>query len=68
MPNIQQPEMRRSAETRLVQDSDGPRPGDRPRPSREHRTVPAEQLSPYGPGTGRAAVSVEPAGRRADGD
>ena len=27
MPNVQQPEMRRSGETRLVQDSDGPKPG-----------------------------------------
>lgn len=32
MPNVQQPEIRRSGETRLVQDSDGPPPAGTPAP------------------------------------
>lgn len=58
MPNVQQPEMRRSGETRLVQDSDGPTPevrGSSGSGRREHRTVPPDQMSPYGPGAEHAA-------------
>lgn len=68
MPNVQQPEMRRSGETRLVQDSDGPEPGGAPSASQEHRTVPPDQQSPYGPGQGRTGESAEPRGRAVDGD
>ena len=68
MPNVQQPEMRRSGETRLVQDSDGPPPGGTGSTSREHRTVPADQQSPYGPPQGRTGESAEPPGRAAEGD
>lgn len=68
MPNIQQPEMRRSGETRLVQDSDGPAPPRQSSPSREHRSVPPDQVSPYGPGGEQAARSAEPSGREAEGD
>jgi hypothetical protein len=69
MANVQQPEMRRSGETRLVQDSDGPQPGGTGGPSREHRTVPPDQQSPYGPDHGRAdGESAEPQGRAAEGD
>ncbi|WP_111313803.1 hypothetical protein [Micromonospora phaseoli] len=68
MANVQQPEMRRSGETRLVQDSDGPNPAGDSSPSREHRSVPVDQVSPYGPGRGRATTSQEPSGREAEGD
>ncbi|MBQ1027943.1 hypothetical protein [Micromonospora sp. C95] len=68
MPNVQQPEMRRSGETRLVQDSDGPIEGGSSSARREHRSVPVDQVSPYGPGRGRAETSHEPAGREAVGD
>ncbi|SCL18084.1 hypothetical protein GA0070616_1427 [Micromonospora nigra] len=68
MPNVQQPEMRRSGETRLVQDSDGPAPGGGSSPSREHRSVPVDQVSPYGPGRSRESTSHEPSGREAEGD
>lgn len=68
MPNVQQPEMRRSGETRLVQDSDGPQPGSTGSPSREHHTVPPDQQSPYGPEPGRTGESAEPDGRAAEGD
>ncbi|WP_147376264.1 hypothetical protein [Micromonospora radicis] len=68
MPNVQQPEMRRSGETRLVQDSDGPVPGGGSSTKQEHRTVPVDQISPYGPDRGRAATSHEPTDRDAHGD
>lgn len=68
MPNVQQPEMRRSGETRLVQDSDGPKAGTHGGPSGEHRKVPVDQQSPYGPGEGTQGSSHEPAGREAEGD
>ena len=48
MPNVQQPEMRRSGETRLVQDSDGPDGATGKSPRAEHHTVPADQQSPAG--------------------
>lgn len=68
MPNVQQPEMRRGGETRLVQDSDGPAPQTTRGASKEHRSVPPDQVSSYGPGAGPAASSEEPTGRRAEGD
>lgn len=68
MPNVQQPEMRRSGETRLVQDSDGPQPQGRGSASREHRSVPPDQVSPYGPGGDGNQSSQEPTGREAEGD
>ncbi|NLU80841.1 hypothetical protein HCA58_21245 [Micromonospora sp. HNM0581] len=68
MPNVQQPEMRRSGETRLVQDSDGPIEGGSSSARREHRSVPIDQVSPYGPDRGRASTSHEPSGREAVGD
>jgi hypothetical protein len=48
--NVQQPEMRRSEDDPLVQESKGP--GTRGRPAvkgGEGRPVPAEQVSQYGP-------------------
>jgi hypothetical protein len=68
MPNVQQPEMRRSGETRLVQDSDGPHGGGGKSPRAEHRSVPAEQQSPYGPGGTETGTSEEPKGRAAEGE
>lgn len=68
MANVQQPEMRRSGQTRLVQDSDGPDTHQSGSPSNEHRSVPPDQVSPYGPGTGPEASSEEPTGRDAEGD
>jgi hypothetical protein len=68
MPNVQQPEMRRSGQTRLVQDSDGPPAGTASSPSREHRSVPPAQASPYGPHTNGSDKSEEPRGRPAEGD
>lgn len=68
MPNVQQPEMRRSGQTRLVQDSDGPPADTGNSPSKEHRSVPPDQVSPYGPQAGRSAESEEPRGRPAEGD
>lgn len=68
MPNVQQPEMRRSGETRLVQDSDGPTEGATSTARREHRSVPVDQVSPYGPDRDRAATSHEPTGRETHGD
>jgi hypothetical protein len=48
--NVQQPEMRRSEEDPLVQESKGPGPSGRPKAKGgEARPVPAEQVSPYGP-------------------
>lgn len=50
MTNVQQPEMRRSGDNPLVQESKEPRPGDRPGSSSNRgRPVPAGQVSPYGP-------------------
>jgi hypothetical protein len=69
MPNVQQPEMRRSGETRLVQDSDGPQGGTGKSPRAEHRNVPAEQQSPYGPDAATATdAPQEPKGRSAEGE
>ena len=68
MPNVQQPEMRRSGETRLVQDSDGPQGGDQKSAGKERRTVPADQVSPYGPAPDRTAASAEPTDRPVEGD
>ncbi|MER7461137.1 hypothetical protein [Micromonospora sp. NPDC126480] len=68
MPNVQQPEMRRSGETRLVQDSDGPRGGAGKSPRAEHRSVPPEQQSPYGPGATATSSPQEPPGREAEGE
>ncbi|MDG4771020.1 hypothetical protein [Solwaraspora sp. WMMD792] len=51
MTNVQQPEMRRSGDNPLVQESKGPDGADR-RPGRRgggNRPVPAGQVSPYGP-------------------
>lgn len=67
MPNVQQPEMRRSKQTPLVQDSAQPQAGGT-RPRKERRSVPTEQLSPYGPRGRQAAGSAEPKGRPAEGD
>ena len=67
MANVQQPEMRRSGETRLVQDSDGPATHQSGSASKEYRSVPPDQVSPYGPGAGREASSEEPTGRDAEG-
>jgi hypothetical protein len=68
MANVQQPEMRRSGKTRLVQDSDGPTTPRTGSASKEHRSVPPDQVSPYGQGAGSEASSEEPAGREAEGD
>jgi hypothetical protein len=68
MANAQQPEIRRSGQSRLVQDSDGPHPPTGGSARREHRTAPPEQRSPYGPAGGRAGTSQEPTGRNAEGD
>ncbi|MDG4833316.1 hypothetical protein O7627_29010 [Solwaraspora sp. WMMD1047] len=69
MANVQQPEMRRSGETRLVQDSDGPDPGGPGGSRREHRNVPPDQQSPYGPNDGQTeGKSAEPRGRAVEGD
>jgi len=64
MPNVQQSEMRRAGHTRLVQDSDGPDAAEAGSGSREHRTVPPDQVSPYGPGADATAVPEEPRTRR----
>jgi hypothetical protein len=68
MPNVQQPEMRRSGETRLVQDSDGPPEGTGKNARAEHRSVPADQQSPYGPSANTNGTSPEPKGRPAEGE
>ena len=68
MPNVQQPEMRRSGETRLVQDSDGPDGATGKSPRAEHRKVPADQRSPYGPGATASSGPQEPRGRAAQGE
>jgi len=68
MTNIQQPEMRRSRRTPLVQDSKGPPTGGSPRPRKERRRVPAGQVSPYGPDRQRAVGSPEPKERPAEGE
>ncbi len=46
MPNVQQPEMRRSGETRLVQDSDGPDGATGKSPRAEHRSGTARPTEP----------------------
>lgn len=51
MTNVQQPEMRRSEDNPLVQESKGPDAATR-RPGRRgggNRPVPAGQVSPHGP-------------------
>jgi hypothetical protein len=68
MPNVQQPEMRRSGQTRLVQDSDGPQTGTGRSARAEHRHVPADQRSPYGLEATAAQAPQEPAGREAEGE
>lgn len=68
MPNVQQPEMRRSGQTRLVQDSDGPPAGTGKNPRAEHRHVPADQRSPYGAEAAAAQAPQEPSGREAEGE
>jgi hypothetical protein len=68
MPNVQQPEMRRSGETRLVQDSDGPDATTGRSPRAEHHTIPADQRSPYGPGATANNSPQEPRGRDAEGE
>jgi hypothetical protein len=67
MTNIQEPHMRRSGRTPLVQDSKEPRPG-RSRGRKERRNVPADELSPYGPQAQGGTNSDEPQGRPAEGD
>lgn len=67
MPNVQQPEMRRSGQTRLVQDSDGPQNGTGRSSRAEHRNVPAEQQSPYGSAATATHTPQEPEGRDAEG-
>jgi hypothetical protein len=48
--NVQQPEMRRSENDPLVQESKGPGVSGRPKSKGgERHPVPAEQISPYGP-------------------
>ncbi|GIF01175.1 hypothetical protein [Paractinoplanes rishiriensis] len=59
--------MRRSGETRLVQDSDLPDAATGKSPRAEHRTIPADQQSPYGPGA-TASSPQEPRGRDAEGE
>ncbi len=49
MPNIQQPEMRRSGRDPLVQDSVEQRAASKPPAGGRGGPVPAEQQSPYGP-------------------
>jgi hypothetical protein len=67
MPNAQQPEMRRGGHTRLVQDSDGPPPvGSRP-PREMFRSLPPDQVLPYGSG-GADTTTAEPSGGPAEGD
>ena len=68
MPNVQQPEMRRSKQTPLVQDSAGPPAGGSSRPHKERRRVPSDQLSPHGPQGQGDMDSDEPQGRPAEGD
>ncbi|MBX6750208.1 MAG: hypothetical protein IRY85_11165 [Micromonosporaceae bacterium] len=69
MTNIQQPEMRRSRQTPLVQDSKGPPAGGGSRPSKERRRMPTGQNSPYGRSDQRRKTgSDEPSGRPAEGD
>jgi hypothetical protein len=58
MPNIQQPEMRRSGRDPLVQDSAELRAGAAPGSGTDPGPVPPDQRSPYGP--------QPPAERRAD--
>jgi hypothetical protein len=67
MTNIQQPDMRRSRRTPLVQDSKEPTSG-RSRARKEGRSVPADQLSKYGPQGPGGTNSDEPTGRPAEGD
>jgi|SRR5581483_9200840 len=60
MPNIQQPEMRRSGRDPLVQDSAKQHAGTAPGDGPDAGPVPPDQRSPYGP--------QAPAERRADAD
>ncbi|MEV4627136.1 hypothetical protein AB0J90_12685 [Micromonospora sp. NPDC049523] len=60
MTNVQQPEMRRNENNPTVQDSKGPRPGDRRQSSGgAARPVPPEQVSPYGPSSRPVARTGE---------
>jgi hypothetical protein len=67
MTNVQQPDMRRSERTPLVQDSKEPTKGSS-RGRKEARRVPTDQLSPYGPKGNGGTSSDEPTGRPAEGD
>lgn len=49
MPNVQQPEMRRSGQNPLVQDSAESRAAAPDGPRGRTGPVPADQRSPYGP-------------------
>ncbi|MCW6004371.1 hypothetical protein K1W54_07210 [Micromonospora sp. CPCC 205371] len=60
--------MRRSGETRLVQQTDGPPEGRSGGSQKEHRAVPPDQVSPYGPAPDKTAAADEPRGRPAEGD
>ena len=60
MTNVQQPEMRRNENNPTVQDSKGPRPGDRRQASGgAARPVPPDQVSPYGPSSRPVAEAGE---------
>jgi hypothetical protein len=60
MTNVQQPEMRRSGNDPLVQDSKGPRPSD-PRRAKgaDGRPMPRGQVSPHGPSARPVAEDEE---------
>jgi hypothetical protein len=60
MTNVQQPEMRRNENNPTVQDSKGPRPGDRRQTKGgAARPVPRDQVSPYGPSARPVAETGE---------
>jgi hypothetical protein len=56
MPNVQQPEMRRSGQNPLVQDSAENRAAAPDGPRGRSGPVPADQRSPYGPRPARDRV------------
>lgn len=56
MPNIQQPEMRRSEQNPLVQDSAESRAAAPSGPRGRSGPVPADQRSPYGPRPSRDRI------------
>ena len=59
MPNVQQPEMRRSGQNPLVQDSAESRAAAAAGPRGRSGPVPADQRSPYGPKPPRNKVPEE---------